>query len=139
LRTVIDVATIAFLHWRANVVRSGSTLIDVRRGRGNARHETQAGVIRSRRLEHLLVEMDLEITGTKRRQLSKHDVLRNTAAVIHFTNGCRFQENLHSLFEGTAHESTCLFAIDAVSSDGHEVTFGRHDIDQQCQMTMVDI
>ena len=37
------------------------------------------------------------------------------------------------------HEGATVLSIDTVPSDGHQVTFGGHDVTQQGQMPIVDI
>ena len=45
----------------------------------------------------------------------------------------------YNLFEIIPHKGTTVLPIDTVAGDGHQVTFGGHDVTQQGQMPIVDI
>jgi hypothetical protein len=82
-------------------------------------HETHSAVVRDDSLEHLRIKKNIKLASSHRCQLPKHDVFRDTTAVIKFPDSSSLEENLDSLFERTPHESTGVRAIDAVTSDSH--------------------
>ena len=48
-------------------------------------------------------------------------------------------ECTNRFFKGTSGQSSSLLSVDTVTSDGHQVTFGSHDITQQGQVSIVDV
>lgn len=50
-----------------------------------------------------------------------------------------FFKSSHRLLEGTLHERSCVLAVDAVTSDGHQVTAARHGVAEQSQVAVVDV
>lgn len=45
----------------------------------------------------------------------------------------------YSLFKRTSHQGTQVLSIHSVSGDCHQMTFTRHYITQQCQMSVIHI
>lgn len=83
------------------------------------------------RLQSVLIQEELHCTGSKWSHLSKHHVLSHTVALVNFTVTSGFQQNFNSLLKGTAHEGRSVSAIDSVSGDSHQVSFGSHDITEE--------
>lgn len=125
--------------WGANVVGCGSAISDVARCSSQTGHEAVTGVVRCAGVEHILVDHDVHLARTGGCQLTKHDVLGNTTAVVQLTAGSSVQENLDRLFERATHESTRISTVDTVTSNCHDHATSCHDIDKKCQMTVVDV
>jgi hypothetical protein len=102
-------------------------------------HETHSTVVRDDSLEHLGIKKNVELAGSHRCQLTKHDIFRDTTAIIKFTNGSSLEKDLNSFFERTSHESTCIGTIDTMTGDSHQVATRSHDINQERKMSMIDI
>ena len=59
---------------------------------------------------------------------------------MQYSNTPRLRKCLHyRFFERTSHEGPNLLPVHPMSSDGHQVASGRHDITQQGQVTVVDV
>jgi len=122
---------------RAQVVRRGSTVVKVVASASSATHHL--GVVLHHGEKHSVVHDHVELSGTHRRQLTQHDVLRYTTAVVKLTKTGSFQKNFNRLLERTTHKCASVIAVDAVTGDGHEKTALAHDVDKQCHVAMVDV
>lgn len=60
---------------------------------------THSVVTRDNSAEHLLIQENIELTGTRRGKLTKDNVLGNTTAVVKLTRGGSFKQNLNRFFE----------------------------------------
>jgi hypothetical protein len=89
--------------------------------------------------EHSEIELNVESTGTHRSDLTEHDVLRYTLAVILVSLSCSLHEDLDSLLERRFGECTSVCSVDTVSRDGHELSTLSHQVAKQCQVTVVDV
>ena len=52
---------------------------------------------------------------------------------------CGVHQYIDRFFKGTSHERARILSIDTVARNGHQVTFGRHDVTQQGQMSIIDV
>jgi hypothetical protein len=102
-------------------------------------HTHALGIVLNHGEKHSVVHDNIELSGTHRCKLTKHDVLGHTTAVVKLTKAGSFEENLDSLFEGTAHQSSSIVSVNTVTGDGHEKTALAHDVDKQCHVAMVDV
>ena len=73
------------------------------------------------------------MASTHGSHLSQHDVLRDTAAVVEFTNSSSLEKNFDRLLERTTHESTSVGTVDTVTSDGRDAATVGHDIDKSAR------
>jgi hypothetical protein len=52
---------------------------------------------------------------------------------------CSVEQYVNSFLERASHQTADFLSVDAVTRDGHEVTFGGHNIAEQGQMAVVDV
>jgi hypothetical protein len=87
----------------------------------------------------LRVQQQIETTGAHPRQLAHDDVLGDAPHGIDFCVGGGVHQHVHRFLEGASHQSAGVLSVDAVTRDGHQVTFGGHDVAQQSEMPVVHV
>ena len=92
-----------------------------------------------RLLEHVLVEVEAELSGAQGAELPEHDVLGETVHAVALRERRRLQKNVHGFLEGAPHERSSLHAVDAVPGDGHEVSPIGHHLDEDGEVAVVDV
>ena len=121
---------------RAKIVWGCCTLVEVVAGTSSTH---ALGVVLHHREKHGAIHDDVKFTSTHWCELTKHDVLGHTTAIVKLTKACSLEQNLDCLFERTAHERTGIVSVDTVTCDGHEHTTLCHDVNKQSHVAMVDV
>ena len=83
--------------------------------------------------------MNAEFTRTDWTELAKHDVLTHTRHSVPLGKRRRFHENIDGFLERTSHQRTSFRTINTVARDGHQVTSVRHHLDENCQVSVIDV
>jgi uncharacterized protein YbcV (DUF1398 family) len=126
-------------HGRASVILSGSTVGNDGILRADRTHKAVACIVGHNGVEQALVQVDVELTRSGGRHLSKDQVLRHTTAIVELSERSSLQQNFNCLFERTTHERTIVGTVDTVTSNRSQITTNSHDIDQQSQVTVVNV
>jgi len=89
--------------------------------------------------QHLFVEMQTEFTRTDWTELAEHDVFTHASHSISLRKRRRFHEDIDGFLKRTSHQRTSFRAVNTVTSDGHQMASVRHYLDENRQMSVVDV
>jgi hypothetical protein len=121
---------------RAEIVWSSGALVHVVASTGSP-HALR--IVLHHGKKHGAVHDHVKFSSTHWCELTKHDVLGHTTAVVKLTKASSLEQNLDSLFERTAHECTSVVSVDTVTCDSHEHTTLSHDIDKKSHISVIDV
>ena len=83
--------------------------------------------------------METEFTRTDGTELTKHDVFTHTSHSVSLRKCCRFHKDIDGFLKRASHQRTSFRAVNTVTCDGHQVTSIRHYLDENRQVSVVDV